>query len=217
MKNIMEQFPKNKVSGIYRIWIQVGKHQFSFVSNSQHILGDIKQYRNKIQKHFNNSKFTQELLKEYAMPEKNDDFFSFAVFLMAKTHKLEINDIKYEILEEINDYEHEELVDDREQSYIEEFQCEKYGFNSTFKYLEKFIQATMHNMEQKVEIYKEKWKAQEKRIVELYATHDQNHINLNKWYKNPTNAFILLDRGYISDPENYFKMNWKNFFDNIAK
>ena len=95
---------------------------------------------------------------------------------MAKTHELKIEDIKYEILEKINDFQNEELIDDKEQSYIEELQCEKYGFNSAFKYLEKFIQATMHNMEQKVEIYKEKWKAQEKRIVELYATHDQTTL-----------------------------------------
>ena len=89
MKNIIEQFPKNKVSGIYRIWIKVGKHEFSFVSNSDHIFGDIKQYRNKIQKHFNNSKFTKELLKEYAMPEKNDDFFAFAIIFNGQNSRIE--------------------------------------------------------------------------------------------------------------------------------
>ncbi len=212
MKSILDKSPSNKISGIYRIFVKVGKHEFCYVSLVDNIYGDIKEHRNEIAKHFNFSKTTNELLANYSMPEKNKMFFRFAIFLIVKYHNLKQKDIKWEILEEIKDIS---LADEIEQKYIEHFQCEKYGFNTTFKYLEKFVEATMHNKEGEIEDLKEKWIAQEKRIIKFFATHDQNHINIKKWFKNPTNAFILLDRGYIKDEKNYFKTEWKNFFDAI--
>ncbi len=214
MKNITQQFPDNKVTGIYRIFTKIGKHDFCFVSYAENIYGSIKEHRNEITKHFNGSKLTGELLNNYAMPVKKKALFHFAIFITAKLNDLCIEDIKYEILE-ITETVDEFELDTIEQKWINKLKCQKYGFNSAFKYLEKFVEATMYNMESKLEYYRKAWAKSQVEIIEDFSKHDQNHINNKKWFTNPTNAFILLDRGYIKDPDNWFKKEWKLTFDKI--
>lgn len=125
-------------SGFYRIWIEWGDKEFSYIGISKNIEGRIKTHLQKIKSFYQLTNFEKVFLPRLYSQLTNPDellipsigaFYWKATFFLYQ-HNKKLEDFRWEILKE---KEINVLTDQfEEMKFIEKFNSEKLGFNGPF-------------------------------------------------------------------------------------